>query len=370
MSNFPSVLAISRGINLTNGAMFNMDEDGNKLGPVKVVRHGIRGVLGAKGAKTKASEKGSDGVAQIQMTETARTDENAHGLLVRFVMNPLSLHDAISGCNDAGYRSAFEDFINVAMNSESLAEVSRRYARNILNGRWLWRNRAIADRISIEASWGGSENERVLVEQPTRLADFNDYTEDEKALASVILQGFKGSAPSIEVIGRIYFDRQGSYEVHPSENYLSDKPKGLARLLYKYGSLSAADFIKAASADPAHYVDMVPTGLAALRDAKIGNAIRTIDTWYDPVAIDDVPPISVEPNGANIDSGKFLRAKGSNSYSLLETIEKQTKLLNADEKTALPDAMFLIATIVRGGVYGESKEKNKGKEQEQEEQEA
>lgn len=365
--SFPSVFSMSRGINLTNGAMFNMAEDGSKLGPVKVIRHGIRGVLGAKDAHTKASKKGSEGAAQIQVTETARTDENAHGLLVRFVMNPLSLADAVSGCNDATYRKEFEDFVSNALNSESLAEITRRYARNILNGRWLWRNRAIGDRITIEASWGGGEHDKILVEKPTRLADFTHYSEEEKALASVILQGLQGVAtPSIEVIGRIFFARPGSYEVHPSENYVSDKPDGLARLLYKYASLSASDFLKAAKADPAHYVDMVPTGLAAIRDAKIGNAIRTIDTWYEPNKIDDVPPIAVEPNGANIDSGKFLRAKGSNSYNLLENIGNETNRVKADKKTPHPETMFLIATIIRGGVYGVKKEKSPKNPEEQE----
>ena len=42
-------------------------------------------------------------------------------------------------------------------------------------------------------------------------------------------------------------------------------------------------------------------GQAALRDQKIGNALRTIDTWY-PAYEERRVPLPVEPNGASLDA--------------------------------------------------------------------
>ena len=47
-------------------------------------------------------------------------------------------------------------------------------------------------------------------------------------------------------------------------------------------------------------------GHAALRDQKIGNALRTIDTWY-PRYTEHGRPLPVEPNGASLEAQEFFR---------------------------------------------------------------
>ena len=46
-----------------------------------------------------------------------------------------------------------------------------------------------------------------------------------------------------------------------------------------------------------------------MRDQKIGNALRTIDTWY-PAYEERRVPLPVEPNGASLDAQEFFRNKG------------------------------------------------------------
>ena len=84
-------------------------------------------------------------------------------------------------------------------------------------------------------------------------------------------------------------------------------------------------------------------GQAALREQKIGNALRTIDTWY-PAYEERLVPISVEPNGANLDMKEFFRKKGDASgFKLMQRVGE------LDPET--PEGLFLLACLIRGGVF-------------------
>jgi CRISPR-associated protein Csy3 len=191
----------------------------------------------------------------------------------------------------------------------------------------------------------------------TRLSDFNDYTEDEKALAqNVIASGFlggQGDALALTVQGRVLFGFTGQTEIFPSQNMVTNKPKGFARSLYKVDMVSRKELVSILSGakkdgeDAGEFMaDMIDMGRAALRDQKIGNAIRTIDTWYPEYA---GLPIPVEPNGASLESNTLHRkSEAVNAKGLLRKIDEIVP-----SATFNPDAAYLIALIVRGGVFSE-----------------
>ncbi|MEO8005288.1 MAG: type I-F CRISPR-associated protein Cas7f/Csy3, partial [Betaproteobacteria bacterium] len=108
--------------------------------------------------------------------------------------------------------------------------------------------------------------------------------------------------------------------------------------------------------DPNSFADTVVMGTAALRDQKIGNAIRTIDTWYNDDA--DLRPIAIEPNGASLSDGKFYRPVNG-AYKLLALVDELAKQCDG---TAQPDVMYLVAMMIRGGVFGESDKEKPAKE--------
>ena len=87
-------------------------------------------------------------------------------------------------------------------------------------------------------------------------------------------------------------------------------------------------------------------GQAALRDQKIGNALRTIDTWY-PAYEERRVPLPVEPNGASLDAQEFFRNKGDASG-----VKLLLRLSELDPMT--PDGLFLLACIIRGGGFSGS----------------
>lgn len=348
MAKVPSVLSFQRCLNVTDATMtsiINAGQKDEKYKDVNVIRHGIRGVQGQRGAKE---------VSNIQMTESAKTSTDANGLSVKFSISPLDLRKAIFGCNDPSYRTSVDAFVEAIIGSESLAELSRRYARNVLNGRWLWRNRVISDSLSVVVNWTDGEVNTVGF---GRMLDFDAYTAEEVKLGAAIQSVLSGeSKVAFSVEGRVLFDFTGAIEVYPSQNFTSGKPKGFARPLYKIDPVSVTVLRDLMNADPSNFADTLTMGKAGLRDQKIGNAIRTVDTWYEEGRM-DAKPIAIEPNGANLDEGKFFRANNG-VFKLLDNIADMTAKAMSTKEVADPELMFLIAILIRGGVYGEaSKEK-------------
>lgn len=339
----PSVLSIQRGTIVTDGAMFSVDQDGRQT-PVRVIRHGFRGTL--------PKEK-EDSVSNIQRTESAKTSPTATGLAVKFAYRTISASELIFSCSDLAYREKLDGFIQKFF-KEGVAEfdeVCLRFARNILNGRWLWRNRILGE-VKVTARC----DDKSYKSDGSQIRSFENYTEDEKALAKdVIAAGLLGCQKAAEVEGVVSFGFTGEVEVFPSQNMVTSKPSGFARSLYKMDVISRSDLFAIISTshkdgkDSGEFAaDMIDMGRAALRDQKIGNAIRTIDTWY-PGSGSDADAIPIEPNGASLEQNTLHRAeKKSGAKGLLTLIDEMSPGI-----TFNPDAAFLIALLIRGGVFSE-----------------
>lgn len=333
----PGMLAITRGLTVSDALMFSDLGDGTER-PLPVLRHGIRGTQNVNDKKVR-------NVSNIQMTDSAKTDPAAEGLVARFGLRMAKLGSApiamAAGKSDSaeevfGLRRSLDRFIERAMASEGLREVSRRYARNIANGRWLWRNRTVGTAIQVTATDGEASWSFDALRVP--LHDFGDYSAEEQAFSDALHRGLTGVASSfIEVKAEVSFGITGSIEVYPSQNYIDGSSKKVSRLLYCLGM-------------PAPFTGFEHRymGQAALRDQKVANALRTIDTWYPNFS--GRRPISVEPNGANLDAQEFFRPFESPASAF----KMMLRLDSIDPDSN--DGMFMIACLMRGGVYSEKAE--------------
>ena len=354
MSKLPDVLSVQRGTIVSDGIMSSLVQkpDGLASGPaVRVIRHGIRGIN---------NKLDSNGAANIQRTESAKTSPNAVGLRVEFACRTIDANLLLFACSKPEYRTSLEGFVSKFFREgvPEFEEVCRRYARNILNGRWLWRNRVLGE-VCVTATDGEG---RTYSGAGSRLRDFDSYTADECALAAnVIRAGLLGYNSHVKVRGDVKFGFQGEVEVFPSQNMVTSKPKGFARSLYKVDMIARKDLIAIMGSarqdgeDAGEFAaDMIDMGRAALRDQKIGNAIRTIDTWY-PGCHDEHQgmPIPIEPNGASLEYNHLFRDKDkSNSKDLLVLVDELQPSASFD-----PKAAYLIALLVRGGVFSEKSTK-------------
>lgn len=353
-NSLPSVVAFRRGMVITDAAMFNVLQD-DSTAPVKVIRHGIVGTQNTA-ANAKAAGKKEPEVANLQETDTAKLDIAAEKLRVKLSVRFMPIAGLLDSCFDTKYpvsaknlREGLGIFIGRASNSDGLMEVARRYVRNMVNGRWLWRNRIEATAVEITITAKGESYRFDALSYS--LNAFSDYCEKEETLAKLVADCLSSSSQRdivFELQADVDFGMTGAIEVYPSQNYLSEKPKGFARSLYRYGN---ADGVVDTDGNRV-------MGFAAIRDQKIGNALRTIDTWYPKdtflkdtgVAAELAPPISVEPNGANLD---FMRAFRTDEYSAFMMLRYVGDI---DPNTE--EGMFLIACLVRGGVYSNDDSKN------------
>lgn len=354
----PSVLSFRRGVVITDGGMFNVMPDGT-TSPVKVVRHGI---LGTQNTAKEASGKTATKVANLQETDTARLDPGAEKLRVGMTVRFLPLSALLDSCCDAknptntsALRAGLSDFLANVNGSEGVLDVAHRYIRNIVNGRWLWRNRAEATSVVVKVKANGTSYEFDSLSYSLNV--FDGYCAKENELAGFVADCLTSDSPlgiAFEVEADIDFGMSGN-EVYPSQNYVNGKPKGFARSLYRYG-----DSEYASSVDGSRIM-----GFAAIRDQKIGNALRTFDTWYPKdtfqkdtgVPADMAGPIAIEPNGANLDYMRVFRTKEHSSFTILGHVGEVDP--NTDE------GKFMIACLIRGGVYGNDGEETKATKEEE-----
>lgn len=351
LKSTPSVMAFKRGIIVTDAKFeYGTSKDVNgerERYPVPVIRHGVLATQ-----NLNVSNKTEDrNVANIQTTETAKTGSDSEVVFVTFDMKFLSIKDGMHSCTNVGkkndsklgdtMKNMYNFFMEKAIGSKGMEEISKRFARNILNGRWLWRNRTMASTIKITVFI--NDNEEVVVKNAIsmKLNDFSTEIEEVNLLGDYIARNLNGEAlNSFRVEAEIDFGVKGAIEVFCSQNYIpkdgSEKKTDATRSLYKLPiSKLHSDF---------HGVKVV--GQAAFRDAKVWNAIRTIDTWYDDY--EDIGlPISIEPTGASLMDLKFHRENQNSIFDLLKRIHK----INPDSD----EGMFIIASILRGGVMSESK---------------
>ena len=352
----PSVMSFQRSLVMSDGLFFNGESNRGVTTPVQVLRRGMVGTQNinknGSGDKLSPDEKRQE-VSNPQIVDSAKLNPDATSLIVKFSIRFIDIKNALASCaaekDDSQseverLRGEIGEFVNRAkqgVEGTAVGEIALRYARNILNGRWLWRNRLYAEKITIRATFGGNFVEANALLIP--LDSFGDYSDEEKQLALEIRDGLTDSdgdrSGVINVTATVDFGFDGGIEVHPSQNYIAwgkqGKPDGFSKSLYCVGG-----------AEPRQDLTLGYTvmGQAALRDQKIANALRTFDTWYPDYA-NHGEPIPVEPNGANLKTMKFFRGGKSSSFHFVKN------LATLDPNS--PDGLFTLACLIRGGVYSE-----------------
>ena len=296
----------------------------------KSVRGTISNRLSAKDqdpAKLDASIQSPN----LQTVDVATLPNNADTLRARFTLRVLGGAGTPSSCNNADYQAKLQAIVQQYVSKTGFAELARRYAANLANGRFLWRNRMGAEQIEVQVrqlAKGEAVQSWSFDALSFSLRDFDSSSPALDALAQAIEQGLSGSAHTLLEI--IAYARIGDgQEVYPSQELILDKgdKKGQkSKTLYHVGNI------------------------AAMHSQKIGNALRTIDTWYPKdEESDNLGPIAVEPYGSVTSQGKAYRQpkEKADFYNLLDT------WVLKDKAPAIGDQHFVMATLIRGGVFGE-----------------
>lgn len=350
----PSLLGYKRSIEPTQFAMYalyakeeytgldNLSPATATLRPVKVTAATARGTVANFSSKALPQERvgieknAIDG-ANIQTVESAFLPVDisvlAVGGAVRFsghVYAP-SMHDAPE------FVAATNVFLRAYAAQNGFQELALRYMLNLACGRWLWRNWQ-GDNLQVRLNVKGEGEHLVLQEsdvdmgQGFSLEAISAVKRAQFAAMVELVAKTLGTEASdsvvIEVLASV--DMGPGAEVYPSQ---------------EFGSAEESSRDKGPSKVLARSILADGTAQAVIHPQKVGNAIRTIDTWHGD---ESAGAIAVEPFGANTHMKRAYRVSGNDLYSYFSA---PAKLLEEVNVQVAPQHHFVAACLVRGGAY-------------------
>jgi CRISPR-associated protein Csy3 len=313
----PTMLAFERKLEtsdalMTSGNWEHLTQENSKWLPIKITKRQNRSTQSAYGTsdenKTKPNPVSSD-------SDDANLPHNKDTLKVSFTLRIIGNLGEPFGCNDPDFERVIKERI-AEYKKEGLKELSHRYAQNIASGRFLWRNRVCACSINIQVKVNDNESPLVFDGYEFPLNDFDVKRDNESLikLADAIFHGLASTDDFACLHVNAYVQLGNGQHVFPSQEMnMGEKKKVLFRL----------------------------DDCAALHSVKVGNAIRTIDDWYDDAEF----PIAIEPFGSVTQKGQVYRKSKTDLYTLM-LAWVNNKDVTKEQKN------FVLANIIRGGVFG------------------
>lgn len=337
-----SVLAFEKKLVLSDGYMYGTTwADRSKISPLALKEKSVRGTISNRFKNTDKVAFAKDPAkldakvesANLQRVDACSLDLNQDTLNLQFTVKVLGGIAKPSACNNANFKKSYSEAAKAYVEKHGFTELAHRYATNIANARFLWRNRVGAEKIEVHVTAKNSAVKESWTFDATQISTRHFDTQDAKIdqLTHVIAKAL-ASEDDFILLDISCFTLMGrAQEVYPSEELVLDKGNDKnkkSKILY-------------------HVND-----IAAMHSQKLGNALRTIDTWYPDYSDPElsVGPIAVEPYGAVTNLGKAFRTPKDKQdfYTFFDGWARGETL------TRVEDEHYVIATLVRGGVFGES----------------
>lgn len=337
--NTASVLAFEKKLVPSDGFMYGTTwenrKDSKQITPLKLQEKSVRGTISNR---LKAAIK-NDPLkldAEVEKPNLQRVDSCAltmdqDTLKLSFTLKILSGVQQPSACNNQAFNKSYTQAAEKYIAEEKFTLLGRRYAENIANGRFLWRNRVGTEKLEVQVSVQNSDANTTWVFDGASMSirDFSASNKDIDELGNAIAQALTGEKDFLLLRIDAFALVGKAQDVYPSEELVLDKGNSKSK---KSKILYSID------------------GIAGMHSQKIGNALRSIDTWYPGYDEANIGPIAIEPYGAVTNLGKAYRNPKAKAdfYTLFDKFARAETLENKN------DEHYVMAILVRGGVFGES----------------
>jgi len=335
--NLPSMLSFERKLETSDGLMFSGNwedkEQQEKWSSISIVKRQNRSTQSAYGIddikKTAPNPVSSD-------SDDANLPIDKDTLKLSFTLRIIGSLGEPFACNKPDFAQSIHAKVQAFKSSDGLNDLAFRYAYNIANGRFLWRNRVGADDVEVQVLLNNVEAPIIFNAYEFSLKDFklNENNAKLKALTNAIREGLACDEDNSFAFMKVdAFVKLGNGQhVFPSQEMnMGEKKKRLFHL----------------------------GGNAAMHNVKIGNAIRTIDSWYgdtmmvkaegkgktETVDVGIRLPIAAEPYGSVTQHGRAYRPSKNDLYTLM------LSWVNGGE-VAADQQKYVVANLIRGGVFG------------------
>ena len=335
-----SVLAFEKKLVPSDGYLYGTiweeRHNDDKCIPLHLKEKSVRGTfsnrLNKKDLKDDAKLDAKIENPNPQTVDNCSLSMNQDTLKLSYTLKVLSGIETPSACNDEAYLAKYKEIVKNYINDYAFSELGKRYSYNIANGRTLWRNRVGAEQIEVIVKIENEELKEKTYKFDAfdyKLSDFQTDSQIEE-LGSLIAETLSGKREYLLLDIDVYAQVGFAQDVYPSEEMVLDKGNDKnkkSKILYS--------------------ID----GIAAMHSQKIGNAIRTIDTWYpEEEYTTNKMPIAVEPYGAVTNMGKAYRkpTQKVDFFTLFDSYVDKKDLGKVEDKH------YVMAVLVRGGVFGES----------------
>ena len=334
-----SVLSFNRHLDPSDGRMtavnWNDIQQGAGTTIIQIQEKSVRGTISNRPKNTKEIDPAYINAAvekaNLQTVDIAALPQGKDTVAITFTLRVLPNVGQPSACNDKSFADRLDAVVSGYKAESQFKELAERYAVNLANGRFLWRNRIGAENVAVHVT-------RIVDGKPTKTLNFDalanrlhemkvhqEQGESLNQLSQWVQAGLTGDEHVLLSITG--FSRLGEgQEVYPSQELILDTGNSKGK---KSKTLYA-----------------VKDKEAGVHSQKIGNALRTIDTWYP----DATKPIAVEPYGSVTSEGKAYRQpkEGQDFYSLFDG------WVNAGKVPEIEQQHYVMSVLVRGGVFGES----------------
>ena len=325
-----SVLAFEKKLVPSDGYFYGTSWDNRaEQTALKLIEKSVRGTISNRLKPAVAGDpmklNAEVEKANLQKVDACSLGESQDTLKVSFSLKVLGGVEKPSACNNETFFKSYEAVAKDYIQQYGFTELAKRYALNIANGRFLWRNRVGAEKVEVVVT--ANDQPSITFDAfEYSLHDFDTVDSKVQALADQIAAALKGELPYLLLKVEAYALVGKAQEVYPSEELVLDKGKGdKSKILYQVNDV------------------------AAMHSQKVGNALRTIDTWY-PEFEDKQMAIAIEPYGAVTNLGKAYRTpkEKKDFFTLFDKYALGEKLENAEQEH------YVMAVLVRGGVFGQS----------------
>ena len=330
-----SVLAFERKLDpsdaLFSSGRWDDREHGAQWSVISICEKSVRGTISNRQKKggdiDPAKLDANIQKPNLQTVDVAALPADNDTLRTRFTLRVLGGTGEPSACNNADYRVKLQQTIQGYLDQSGFAELARRYAHNLANGRFLWRNRIGAEQVEVQVAKlenGQKKQQWVFDALDYSLRHFDD-TDAIDELAGVVAQGLSGEGHVLLDVTAYVRVGEGQ-EVYPSQELILDAGNNKGK---KSKTLYAVNDV------------------AGMHSQKIGNALRTIDTWYPDE--NGLGPIAVEPFGSVTSQGKAYRQPKQklDFYNLLDGWVIKGSVPSIEQQH------YVMAILIRGGVFGE-----------------
>lgn len=337
--NTASVLSFEKKLVPSDGLMYgtiweNRNDD-NAAIPLKLQEKSVRGTISNR-LKPAIKNDPLKLNAEVEKPNLQRVDScalamNQDTLKLSFTLKVLNGVEHPSACNNQVFNESYTAAAKSYIADEKFTLLANRYAENIANGRFFWRNRVGTEKIEVRVQALSLKSNLSWVFDGTNFSikTFSAIDEGVESLGKEIANALTGESDflllkidAFALVGKMQ-------DVYPSEELILDKANSKSK---KSKILYSID------------------GVAGMHSQKIGNALRTIDTWYPEYDEAKIGPIAIEPYGAVTNLGKAYRTPKAkvDFFTLFDKFARGEKLKSKN------DEHYVMAVLVRGGVFGES----------------